>query len=104
MSLATSPSLELKRLELAHLVAQQVEPRVPVARLAFEIEHAIEQPDPHAMGDPHLADERIVPAEVIEQLALRGAARQRLEFVLAVDVDEDVAQLAQQLHRHRPDH
>ena len=41
------------------------------------------------------------PAVAVEQLALRGGARQGLELVLAVDIDEDVAGFAQQLHRHR---
>ena len=36
-------------------------------------------------------------------MSLLGVAlEQRLVFVLAVDIDQQVAQLAQLLHRHRP--
>ena len=54
-----------------------------------------------------LCDSRTLPAssrclaEVIEQLALRAGARQRLEFVLAVDIDDQCADVAQQRERHR---
>ncbi len=47
------------------------------------------------MRDADLAAEGVEPAVAVEQLALRGGARERLEFVLAVDVDEDAAGLAQ---------
>ncbi len=59
-------------------------------------EHAIEQAVPHAVRNAHLIDERLVPAVVVEQLALGGVPRQRLELMLAVDIDEDVPELAQQ--------
>ncbi len=91
---------ELQRIELAHLIAQQLEASVPVARQALELDHPIELAEPDAVRDLHLAHHRIVTPEVIDELALRGAARQRLEFVLAMDIDEDRPELAQQLHRH----
>src|ERR1700751_4825234 len=90
------PRLELQGLELLDLVAQELELRVAITRLALEGERAIEQLEPHAMRDADLAHRAGQGAVAIEQLALRGAARQRLEFVLAMDVDEDAARLAQQ--------
>jgi hypothetical protein len=48
----------------------------------------------------HVAGEFRCLAEVVEQLALRAGARQRLEFVLAVDVDDQRADVAQQRERH----
>ena len=93
--------LQPQRRQLLHLVAQQLEPRVAVACLAVELERAIEQPEPDTVRDAHLADERGELAVAVEQLALRGTSGQGLKFVLAVDVDEDVAGLAQQLHRYR---
>ena len=50
---------------------------------------------------PTWPDEGFVSTEVVQQLALGGAARERLKFVLAVNIDEDVSQLAQQLHGDR---
>ncbi len=50
-----SLALQLQRLELLHLVAQQVELGVAIARLGFELERAVEQLEPDAVGDAHLA-------------------------------------------------
>src|SRR5262249_488399 len=93
--------LELQGFELAHLVAQQLEFRIAIARLALERERAVEELEPDAMRDPDLTDARGERAVAIEQLALRRAAREGLEFVLAVDIDEDAAGFAQHLHGHR---
>ena len=38
---------------------------------------------------------------LVEQLALRAALHQVLEFLLAVDLDQEFGQLAQGLHRHQ---
>src|SRR6185437_752414 len=94
------PVLELQRLELADLVLQQLELRLAVASAAFELEGALEHLAPDAIGDSDLVDQRTQPAIDVEQLTLRGGTGERLEFVLAVDVDEDAAGLAQQLHRN----
>ena len=40
-------------------------------------------------------------AEAVDQLALRGGAHQRLEFVLAVDLEQQLGGAAQHLQRHR---
>src|SRR5215469_3819689 len=93
--------LELQGFELAHLVTQQLELRIAIARLALERECAVEELEPDAMCDPDLTDACVQRAVAIEQLALRGAAGEGLEFVLPVDIDEDAAGLAQHLHRDR---
>ena len=92
---------ELEGLELLRLVAQELQPRVAVARLAFELERTVEQPEPRPMRDADLGGELGERAVLIEQHALRGAARQGLELVLAMDIDEELAGLAQRLQRHR---
>ncbi len=53
------------------------------------------------MRDADLAGERRESGVAVQELALRGTAGEGLKFVLAVDIDEDVARLAQQLHRDR---
>src|SRR5262249_23515750 len=53
------------------------------------------QSPPGAEGFTGLALERLAAAVRIEQLALRGGAQQRLVLVLAVDVDQELARLAQ---------
>ena len=92
--------LEIECLELAGLVAQQLDARFAIARLAFELDGAIDERDPDLVRLAHAAGELEVLAEVIQQLALRAAARQRLEFVLAVNVDDQGADVAQQVERH----
>ncbi len=52
------------------------------------------------MGPRDLGHERRGPRIAVEQAALRGGPHQRLEFVLAMNVDEEAAHLAQQLQRH----
>ena len=93
--------LEVERLELAHLEPEQLESRIAIARLAFELDGAIDERDPDLVRLAHRVGELEVVAEVVEQLALRGGARQRLEFVLPVDIDDERADIAQQLQRHR---
>ncbi len=52
------------------------------------------------VGGAHQPDLGFELAEFIEQFALRVAAHQRLEFVLAVDVEQQFADAAQHRHRH----
>src|SRR5437763_6060411 len=92
---------ELEGLELLRLVAQELQPRVAVARLAFELERTVEEPEPRPMRDADLGGELGERAVLVEQHALRGAARQGLELMLAMDIDEQLAGLAQHLQRHR---
>src|SRR5207302_1283610 len=84
-------------LELLRLVAQELQPRVAVARLAFELERTVEEPEPRPMRDADLGGELGERAVLVEQHALRGAARQGLELMLAMDIDEQLAGLAQHL-------
>src|SRR5262249_36120322 len=93
--------LELQGAQLGYLVTQQFQLRLAVARLALQLQGPIQQSEPHAMRDSNLPDRRLETPVLIEQLALRGWPCQGLELVLAVYVDQDVAQLAQQLHRDR---
>src|SRR5204863_113436 len=92
---------ELEGLELLRLVAQELQPRVAVARLAFELERTVEEPEPRPMRDADLGGRLGERAVLVEQHALRGAARQGLELMLAMDIDEELAGLAQHLQRHR---
>ena len=92
--------LEVERLELAHLEAQQFDARIAIARLAFELGGAIHERDPDLVRFAHVVGELEVLAEVVEQFALRAGAGQRLEFMLPVDVDDEPADVAQQLQRH----
>src|SRR4029077_10996601 len=81
--------LELQRPQLLHLVAQELELRVAIARLALERKRAIEELEPHPVRDADLADGRRKGTVAIEQLALRGAAGEGLKLMLAVDIDQD---------------
>ncbi len=92
--------LEIEHVQLLQLVTEQVEPRIAIAHLRFNLELAVEQREPGAIRDQHLARERLEPAVAIEQLALHAGAHQRLELVLPMDVDEVRHDLAQHLHRH----
>src|SRR5579883_2712043 len=89
-----------ERFQLRELVRGEIDASVTVAGLTFELERAVEQRVPHTVRDPDLLREGDVAAVSVQQLALCGAARERLEFVLAVDVDEEAAGVAQQLHRN----
>ena len=92
--------LHVERFELADLELHELGARVAVAHAALEIERAVQQREPHALQPRDLAGEPFEAARGVEQLALRGRAHERLEFVLAVDVDQQYADLAQQLQRH----
>src|SRR6185312_10321501 len=92
--------LEPQGLQLADLVFEQVELRLAVAGAAFQLECALEHLPPDPIGDPYLPDQRLESPIFIEQLLLRGGARQRLELVLTVDIDEDASHLAQEQHRN----
>ena len=76
---------------------EQVEPRIAVAGALLEIGACGFRVAPLA---PRIADRRSLRAEPtarVKQRALVGAPRQRLEFELTMDVDQDLAQLAQRL-------
>ena len=92
--------LQLQGGQLVNLILQQLELRIAVARFALELEGAVQQLEPHPIGDSYLSGEWLELAVTVEQLALRRAAHERLEFVLTVDIDEDVAGLTQQLQGH----
>jgi len=68
--------LQLQGLQLLRLVAQQLEAGVAVARLAFQLQSAVEELEPHPMGDTDLDGEPREGAIAIEQHPLRGIARQ----------------------------
>src|ERR1700722_3493040 len=91
---------ELQGVQLLRLVPQQLEFRVAITRLGLQVQCSVENLEPDAMSDAHLRCERFVFAIAVEQVPLRGAAHERLEFVLPVDVDENVARLTQQLQGH----
>ncbi len=93
--------LEIQRLELANLVAQQLEARIPIPSLAFQVDHAVQQLHPDAMRDGDLVRQRLELAVIVEQFALRSAARERLEFMLPMNIDEDISKVAQLLHGDR---
>src|SRR5580698_219644 len=92
---------ELQGVQLLRLVPQQLEFRVAITRLGLQVQRSVENLEPDTVSDAHLRRERIVFAIAVEQLPLRGAAHEGLEFVLPVNVDENVASLTQQLQRHR---
>ena len=92
---------QAQRGELLGLIAQQGQSRVAVPCLRFQLQGRIQQFQPHPVGNPDFPDGGFVAAVGVEQFALAGAAGQSLEFMLAVDVEQDVAGLAQLLHGHR---
>ena len=63
--------LQVERLELAHLEAEQFEARIAIASLAFEFRGAIHECDPDFVCFAHLVGELEVVAEIVEQFALR---------------------------------
>ena len=76
--------------ELAQLIAQQVQPRIAVFRRAFQrLEFAAAGAVAFEQLPRRCSSRRGVAQAFIEQLALRGAAHQMLEFLLAVDFDQD---------------
>src|SRR6185295_3145481 len=75
--------------------------RFAVARLALELDGAVHQRDPDLVRLAYAAGEFHVFAELVQQFALRAVAGQRLEFVLAVNVDDHRTDFAQQGERHR---
>ena len=90
---------QLEGIEFLHLIAQQIEARMPVARSRFDGNAAVHQRQPRGVRGAHLADQRFKLAEAVEQFTLRGRAHQRLEFMLAMDVEQQLAHGAQ--HRQR---
>jgi hypothetical protein len=74
---------ELHGLQLLHLVAQQVEAGVPIARRRFHRDAAVHQREPGGARGADLAAQRLEPAETVEQLALCGRAHRGLKFMLA---------------------
>ena len=93
--------VQVQGLEFLGLVAQQFQlggwPR-PVALQRLQgLAGAIQARAGLAYRDPF----RLVVAEVVEQLALHVGAQQQLVLVLAVNVQQLLAELAQQRDRHR---
>ncbi len=66
----------------------------------FDFQQPVEQVEPDAVRGFDLAGERLELAVLVEQFALRRRAHQRLEFMLAVHVQQAADDLAQLLHRH----
>ena len=89
-----------ERGEFVHLMAQQVEARVTVAGLGLERGEGGGTRRALAVQRDDLRREGLRACVGVEQLPLRGGAQQRLELVLAVDLGEEAADLAQHLHRH----
>ena len=93
--------LEPQRLQFTHLVAQQFQTRLAVGALALKRVQALGQGLQRAMLFRHLGGCCFEPGIGIERIALGIALEQRLMLVLAVDVHQQIAELAQLLHRHR---
>jgi hypothetical protein len=90
----------VQRVKFLYLVAQQVEPRMSVAGRRFDGDAAIEQCQPHTVGCPHLGGERFELAKTIPPAHAALVPRQRLEFVLPVNVDQLLDHRAQHLRWH----
>src|SRR4051794_20073080 len=58
---------ELQRVQLRDLVAQQFQLRVAIARLAFQLQRAIQQLEPYAVRDSDLSDGTLQAAVAIEK-------------------------------------
>ncbi len=91
---------ELHGVQLLYLVAQQVEPGVPIAGGGFHRDTAVHQRQPGGVRGAHLAGERVELPETVEQFALRGGTHQGLKFVLTVNVEQQFADGAQDRDRH----
>src|SRR4051812_48176943 len=92
---------EIERLELADLEPEHLDARVAIACPTFELGRAIHVGDPGLVGLTHAVRELGVLAEVVDKFALRRRARERLEFVLPMDINNDAADVAQQRERNR---
>ncbi len=90
---------EPERLELADLVTQQLEPRGAVACLAREGIALLAALLPFAGQRRDRGRQARIDAVIVDNFALRVARHQRLEFLLAVDVDEQLAEGAHALRR-----
>ncbi len=93
--------LGIERLQFGDEMTQQVEPRFAVARTLLEGGALFVERLPGRMRRAHGCVLRGQLAAAVERLALVTAARQRLELELAVHVDQQFAECAQRLHRHR---
>ncbi len=88
---ADFPFTQAKGIEFLHLVAQQIEPGMAIARRRLGRHAPVHQRQPGGVRGAYLADLRFELPEFIQQLALRVAAHQRLKFMLAVDVEQQLA-------------
>ena len=87
-------------LEFGELIAQQIEARVAILGGGFQ---RLETPAavPVALEEfCDLAEHPQVRQVLVQHLALRAAIHQALEFLLAMDFDEELRQFAQCLERH----
>jgi hypothetical protein len=91
---------QVERGEFLQLETQQLETGVAVPCRRFELQQSVEQRKPDTMRGLHLTCERLQPPVRVQQFALRGGPDQRLEFVLAMDVDQFAHDLAEHLHRY----
>ena len=93
--------LQIECLQLAQLIAEQIQPRLPGAlapqeRPSFRIKRR-----PLAMQPGNVRQQRFMPAVRIEDLALSRALHQRLVGMLAADFEQLSAEVTQRFHRHR---
>ncbi len=89
-------------LEFSELIAQQIEARFAVLRGRFErLVVAAAAAVALVDGRSRLPVRSALVQVLIEQLALCAALHQVLEFLLAVDLDQELGELAQCLHRHQ---
>ena len=98
---AQAVRIQRLRLELRDLEAQVVEPRLAVPRAALDgLDLLLELAQP-AMHPRDRVDAIAVPGVRVEQRALRRRLQQRLVRVLAVHVEEQLAQRLEPAHGHR---
>ena len=90
--------LQAERVEFAHHVTQQVEAIVAIARVVFELCERRGAIEPLAMQARESGRERFAARIGVEQAPLGCGLEQRLELVLAVDLGEQGADLAQALY------
>jgi hypothetical protein len=89
-----------QRIEFLHLMAQQIEARMAVTGGRLDFEGLAHQRQPPGVGAPDLGGQGLEPTKTVDQLPLRCGADQGLEFMLAMDVDQQLTGIAQHLHRH----
>ena len=93
-------ALEGERFEFLHLMLEQIEPVVSLAGGRLERGEGSGSLDAQPMQSRDFCSLRFGACVPIEQIALCSGAHQRLKLVLAVDLGEPLADLAQHLHRY----